>query len=233
MNDTNITQNIYTPLDFTASCEAVEIDKRIRNTMKSLQFSVLAMGLGLARIKVNYMYRELGFDTMSHYIYKLSDDTKMEKTSIYKWLYIGESYLMYQSELEQICFTDSDGPTKLPYLKRALEANDKQEVFEKIKTMTVREFATFSKGSLRVNTKPSPYVTMRGSRVYVDGRLAVRINRKLDNESYAFFRKIISIAGKAMEEGELILPVRLRDANEMSCYEARSRKLIERLRKGA
>jgi hypothetical protein len=228
-----IVQRIFTPLDFTASCEAAEIDKRIRNTIKSMRFSVLAMGLGLARIKTRDMYKELGFKSMAHYIQKLCDDTKMDRTSIYKWLYIGEAYLKHKDDLEQIGFTDNDGPTKLPYLKRALEANDKQEVFEKIKTMTVRKFAAFSKGSLRVNTKPIPYVTMRGSRVYVDGRLAVRINRKLDNESYAFFRKIISIAGKAMEEGELILPVRLRDAHEMSRYEASSRKLIERLRKGA
>ena len=71
----------------------------------------------------------------------------MDRTSLYKWLYIGEAYLKHQSELEQIGFNDSDGPTKLPYLKRALEINQEQEVFNNIKTMTVKEFAAFSKGS--------------------------------------------------------------------------------------
>ena len=141
----NIKPTVYTPLDFTASCEAAEIDKRIRSSIKSIRLSVLAMGLGLARIKTRQLYKELGYDSIAHYIQKLCDDTKMDRTNIYKWLYIGKAYLKYQNDLEQIGFNDSDGPTKLPYLERALEANQKKEVFEKVKIMSFREFVAFSK----------------------------------------------------------------------------------------
>ena len=218
-------------LDYAARGDAVEIDRGIRDTIKGIRLSILAMGLGLARIKTEHLYRELGCNSIAQYIHMLCDDTKMDRTSIYKWLYIGEAYIKYQSDLEQIGFTDNDGPTKLPYLERALEFNQKQEVFNNIKNMSVREFAAFSKNSAVKDTPARPFVTVRNHRVYVDGRLAVKINRRLDRKSYSYFRKLIRIAGKAMEDGEVILPVRLRNMDEAQRFERASGQLIANLRK--
>jgi hypothetical protein len=223
----------YIPLDYTASCRAAEIDKKLRDSIKSTRLSILAMGLGLARMKTGHLYRELGFECIAQYIHRLCDDTKMDRTSIYRWLYIGKAYLKYQYDLEQIGFTDNDGPSKLPYLEQALENHEKQEVYDKIKTMSVREFETFSKGNAESSSGARKFVTVRGHRVFVGGRLAVKINRKLDIKSYTFFRKIVRIAGKAMEDGDILLPVRLRDMSEVVRYERASRKLISRLRKNA
>ena len=218
------------PLDYAASGEAAEIDRGIRDTIKGIRLSILAMGLGLAGIKTKHLYKDLGCKNMAQYIQRLCEDTKMDRSSIYKWLNIGEAYLKHQSDLEQIDFNDSDGLTKLLYLERALEFNQKQNVYDNIKNMSVREFVTFSKSSSRQDIPGSPFVTVRNHRVYVDGRLAVRINRKLDKRAYFYFRKLIRAAGKAMEEGEVILPVRLRNMDEACRFEQASGKLISNLR---
>ena len=115
-------------LDYAGPDDAVEIDRSIRDSINSIRLSILAMGIGLAKIKTNRLYRKLGCKSMISYIRMLSADTKMDQNSIYKWLNIGTAYLKYQSDLEQIGFKDSDGPTKLPYLKRALEINKKEEL---------------------------------------------------------------------------------------------------------
>jgi hypothetical protein len=210
--------------------DAMDIDRGIRETIKGIRLSILAMGLGLAKIKEHCLYRELGFSSMAQYIQKLCDDTKMNQSSVFNWLYVGEAYQKYRNDLEQIDFNDSDGPTKLPYLERALGIYQKQEVFDKLKNLSVREFAAFSKGSAEKEAV-APYVTVRGNRVYVDGIPAVKINRRLGRRAFAYFKKVISIAGKAMEEGEIITLVRLRDRDEALRYEQASRRLIEKLRK--
>ena len=190
------------------------------------------MGLGLARIKTNHLYKDLGCNSIAQYIHRLCDDTKMDRSSIYRWLCVGEAYLKYQSDLEQVGFNESDGPTKLPYLEHALEINQKQEVFDSIKNMSVREFAAFSRGSSGKSAE-GPFVTVHGHRVYVGGILAVKINRRLDRRSYAYFKKVIREAGKAMEEGEVLLPLRLRDMKEALRFERAAMQLLDKLRKDA
>jgi hypothetical protein len=189
------------------------------------------MSLGLAKIKADCLYKELGCDSLAQYLKKLCDDAKMERTSVYKWLYIGEAYIKYQNDLEQIEFNEGDGATKLPYLEMALEKNPKQEVFENIKKMSLRDFITFSKGIPEEAVRP--FVTVQNHGIYIDGLLAVKINKKLDKRSYNYFRKVIRIAGRAMEDGEVILPVRLHSMDEASRYEPLSKSLLKKLRKGA
>ena len=60
----------------------------------------------------------------------------MTRTNIYNWVYIGEAYVKHQADLERIGFDDGDGPTKLPFLPRALEHHAKREVFRNVKEMS-------------------------------------------------------------------------------------------------
>jgi len=231
MNTTSIIPKEPIPLDYAESGEAVEIDRGIRDSIKGIRLSILAMGLGLARIKTKRLYRDLGYDNIAQYIHRLCDDTKMERSSIYNWMNIGAAYLKHQSDLEQIGFNDSDGLTKLIHLERALETNQKQNVFNNIKNMSVREFVAFSKRSSEKDFPDILFVTVRNRKVYVGGKLAVKINRGLDKKAYAYFKKVICVAGKAMEEGEVMFPVRLRDMDEARRFEQASGQLINRLRK--
>ena len=212
---------------YTYPGEAGDIDRGIRDTIKNIRLSILAMGMGLAKMRAKNLFRDLGFQSMTQYIQRLCDETKMDQRSVFNWLYIGEAYIKYQNDLEQIGFDDSDGPTKLPFLEQALEKNEKHDVFDNIKNMTVRDFITFSKGGSDVK----PFITVREGSIYINGVLAVKINKRLDKSTFTYFGKVNRIAGKTIEEGGILYPVRLRDRDELRRYQNASRYLLEKIRK--
>ena len=139
-------------LDYAESDNGAEIDRGIRETIKGIRLSILAMGLGLANMKAKSLYQNLGCRSITQYIRKLAEDTKMDSSAIFNWLCIGEVYLKHKNDLELAGFGDSDGPTKLPYLERALEGNEKQEVFDNIKNMSLREFIRFAKNKTAIES---------------------------------------------------------------------------------
>ena len=51
----------------------------------------------------------------------------MDRSTLLRWLNIGEMYLKYRSDLEKVGFSDADGPTKLIYMDHALAKNDKND----------------------------------------------------------------------------------------------------------
>ena len=217
------------PLDYAYSNVAAEIDTGIRETIKGIRVSILAMGMGLANIKEKGLYLDLNCNSMSQYVKKLCDETKMDRSSIFNWLHIGQAYIKYRNDLEKIGFSDNDGPTKLPYIERALETNRKQEVFKNIKDMSVREFKVFSKGETDEEEKGGK-ITVRDNEVYIGGTPVIQISDKLDAKTRAYFKKIMLIAGKAMQEGEIILPVRLYDTDELRRCERPILRLVKEMR---
>jgi hypothetical protein len=133
-------------LDYINSDNAAEIDTGIRETIKGIGMSILAMGMGLAKFKAKGLFIDLKYHSMNDYLEKLCDDMKIERSTAHNWLYIGEAYLKYRRELDKIEFSDADGPTKLPYVDRALELYEKREVFKNIKNMSVLAFKEYSRG---------------------------------------------------------------------------------------
>ena len=220
------------------STEAADIDRELRDTVKSMQLSILTMGIRLTRIKEERLYRELGFRSLSGYITKLSIECKMDRSSFFKWLSIGEAWRKYHHELEQIGFNDSDGPTKLPYIGRALEKMRKEEVFDNIKDMSVREFKALAGfharkspafGSTAESKTGKPgeekrikaigeKLIVQGNLVLIGGRQAMTLSSSLGKRTYAYFKKVILAAGKALENGGVILPVVLADMKEARCF---------------
>jgi hypothetical protein len=209
---------------------ALAVDREVRDSITVMRSSVLEMSLGLAKIKNECLYRELGFQFMSHYVARLCEETKMDRSSINKWLKIGQAYEKYREELERIGFGENDSPTKLRYLERALKNCQGDDVFAALKRMTVREFMAYSRGPAAEDEAERPFVEVKGDNVLVGGYLAVRINRELPVREIRYFKKVNAIAGRAMEEGEYIFPVRLRDWEEIARYEKFSEKLIAQLR---
>ena len=211
-------------LDYAASGVAAEIDRGIRETIKGIRLSVLAMGLGLANIKAKGLYRDLGCPTITQYIKKLSDDTKMDRGNIFNWLRIGETYHKYRSDLEEIGFSECDGPTKLPYLEKALKNNQKEEVFGNIKNMSLREFAGFAKKQNTVDDSTVNNrrwtVSEKGNSFYVDGKLAIIISSKMDRRAAAYFKKLIHVACETLAEEGVIVPVPVRNMREARRFEA-------------
>jgi hypothetical protein len=74
---------------------------------------------------------------------------EMERSGLHNWLYIGEAYLKYRTELEKVGLSDEDGPTKFPYVDRALALYQKKEVFRAVKDMSLWQFISFARGRPR------------------------------------------------------------------------------------
>jgi len=222
-------------LDYVNSDDPAEIDNGIRDTIKGFRLSVLAMGLGLVKIKSNKLFIKLGYKNMTKYLEGLSEDTKTERSSIYNWLSIGEAYIKYKNELDTIGFSDSDSPTKLPYLKRALAVREKQEVFGSIKKMSLREFINFSKGEIIEPPADMPYVNINGNIVYIEGKRAIILNKDLGRKTSAYFQKVINVACEALEKGGVIVPIYVRNMKEARRLQraAERMKAKIRLRQGA
>ena len=220
--------------DYAKPDNAADIDRNIRDAIKSIRLSILGMGLALAKMKAEKLYKDLGYSNISQYIEELSCDTQIDRSNIFRWLSIGEVYLKYREELESAGFCDEHGPTKLPYLERALEKNDTKTVFNNIKNMSVRDFISFAKDNTG-NDVPSIYsgkwvVTEKGNSFYVNGKLAAILSGKVDERVTAFFRKLIHAGCEALEREGVILPVVLKNRREANRYKALSEILKEKLR---
>jgi len=201
-------------LDYANSDDPAEIDSGIRDTIRGIRPSILEMGLGLAKIRSNRLFANLGHKSITSYIKCLSNDSKIDHSNVFNWLYMGEAYIKYRYELEKIGFSDSDGPTKLPYLERALAVRKKQDVFENIKTMSVREFINFAKGDFIARQSDMPYVIFSGNVVYIQGKRAIILNKNLNRRTTAFFIKVIEVACEALDKGGVIMPVFLRNMRD-------------------
>jgi hypothetical protein len=187
------------------------------------------MGIGLAKIKARGLYVDLHHRSMAKYIESLCDEFQMERSGLHNWLYIGEAWLKYRKDLEKVGFSDEDGPTKLPYVDRALTLYRKKDVFQAVKDMSLRQFISFARGEAEAPS-PESDIRVKGNQVYIGDRLAVTLDEDLDPKTRGYLEGVIVEAGKALEAGEVILPVRLYDMDELRRFERAAEKLKKELR---
>jgi hypothetical protein len=214
----------YFSLDYASSDDAVEIDAGIRETIRGIRLSILAMGIGLAKIKARGLYIDLKYHSMAKYIESLCEQTQMDRSSIHNWLYIGEAYIKYRKELEKVGFSDEDGPTKLPYVGRALALYQKKDVFKAVKDMSLRQFISFSRGEAPAAPEES-VIQVKGNQVYIRDRLAVTLDEGLDPKTRAYLEGVI------VEAGEVLYTTRLYDMDELRRFERAAEKLKKELRR--
>jgi hypothetical protein len=215
-------------LDYANSNDAGEIDAGIRETIKGIRLSVMAVGIGLARIKAGGLYIDLNYHSMAKYIESLCEEFHMERSGLHNWLYIGETFLKYRRELEKTGFSDQDGPTKLLHVERALALYQKRDVFRAVKEMTLRQFVSFSRGEA-----PAPeesVIRVKGNRVYIGDQLAVTLDEGLDSKTKSYFEGVITEAGEALEAGEILYTTRLYDRDELRKFERAAERLKKELR---
>jgi hypothetical protein len=217
-------------LDYANSDDAAEIDQGIRETIKGVRLSILAMGIGLAKIKAQGLYIDLRHHSMAQYLESLCEATKMDRSSLHNWLAIGEAYLKYRKELDRVGFSDEDGPTKLPYVDRALAIYRKQDVFRAVKDMSLRQFISFSRGEEGPAALEESAVRVRGNQVWIGDRLAVTLDEGLDPKTRSYFEGVITEAGEALEAGEMLYITRLYDREELRRFERAAEKLKKELR---
>ena len=222
-------------LDYANSNDATEIDTGIRETIKGVRLSILAMGLGLAKLKEKGLYIDLEnpetkkpFHSMNDYLEKLCDDMQIDRSTAHNWLHIGEAFIKYRKDLERIEFTDEDGPTKLPYVDNALEIHDKREVFRNLKDMSLRAFKDYSR--VEAAAAPPSKIKVVGNQLFVGKKLAVTLADELDPKTRAYLTNINVQAGEAMEAGEVLYTTRLYDMDELRRFERGAERLKKDLR---
>ena len=217
-------------LDCTVSENASEIDRGIRETIKGVRLSILAMGMGLAKLKAKGLYVDLGYHSMNDYLVKLCDDMQIERSTAHNWLYIGEAYIKYRKELERVDFSDEDGPTKLAYVDRALVVYDKREVFQNVKNMSLRKFKEYARGE-ESPEQPSK-IRVVGNQIFMGKELAVTFADGLDTKTKTYLSKITVQAGEALEAGEVLYTTRLYDMKELQKFDRRVENLKKEMRIG-
>jgi hypothetical protein len=215
-------------LDYANSDNAAEIDTGIRDTIKGIRLSILAMGLGLAKLKSKGLYVDLNFHSMNDYLESLCDEMKIERSTAHNWLYIGEAYIKYRRDLERIKFTDADGPTKLPYVDRALEIHEKREVFRKVKDSTLREFKEYAKGEETAASVSK--IRVVGNQLFIGKRVAVTFANELDSKTKRYLTDINVKAGEAFEAGKVLYTTRLYDMDELRRFERGAERLKKDMR---
>ena len=210
---------------------ALALDRVIRDSILNMGPPILTSCIGIAEMKVHSLYKDLGFTKMAQYIKGLTEEKRITKGKIYRWLYIGQEYLKYRETLEEIGFNNNHGPSKLLFLERALANREREDVLIKIKTLSCRDFSSYALGQSRDLNVPGPKKTNRKGLIIIKGKAAIRINPNLDNDSFNFLKRINRIAGKAIKDGEKVYYIRVKNIEEFERYERAFNKLIRRLRK--
>jgi len=212
-------------LDYAKSDDPAEIDQGIRETIRGVRISILTMGIGLARIKTEGLFRKLKFRSMSAYVDHLCEETEIDRSSIYSWLGMGEAYIKYGSELETIGFTDQDGPSKLPYLERALALGRKDEVFTNLKNMSLREFTDFAKSGNGTNPDAMPFLEIRGNTFYLQGQKAIIVNKNLGSKNTEMLTETVRVVCRALERGGTVVAVHLRSSKEADRFAIEAKRI--------
>ena len=218
--------------DFLGSSDPAVIDHGIRGTIKGIGASILATGLGLAKIKAEKLFSELGFKNITAYIEDLSKTYKYDRGNIFSWLKIGETYIKYRKELDDIGFTEGDSPTKLPFLEKALAIRPKEEVFDNLMIMTSKEFKVYARNKVSDKNKKVPFWEMHGNILFIEGRRAVIINTELGERNFKMLAAALRAACRALEKKGYLVAVHLRTLKEQRRFMVIARRGRAKMRKG-
>lgn len=216
-------------LDFAYSQDATEVDAGIRETIRGVKLSIMAMGIALYRVDVSGLFIDLGFKKFGEYIDHLAEDTGMARSGLYNWEYIGEAYIKHRSELDRIGFSDDDGPTKLPYLSRALEHYTKRDVFRNIKDMSKREFEEWSRGE-PPKKKKYKSIKIKGSQIFAGNSPLVSFEDGISPGDRRYYEGLLLEGAKAVDQNEVIGIFRFYDLEEKKRFERFYQRELKKLR---
>jgi len=220
-------------LDFAYSEDAAEIDTGIRSTITGVKVSIMAMGIALYRVDVGGLFYNLGFTKFGEYIDKLADDTGMARTTLYNWEYIGEAYIKHRADLDKVGFSDDDGPTKLPFLPRALANYSKREVFRAIKDKTKREFEEWSKGqNLQNNNNDNKYenVSIKANGIFAGKAPLISFAENISPKDRRYYEGLLMEGARAIKQNEYAKVYRFYDEDEARLFDRIYQRELKKIR---
>jgi hypothetical protein len=217
-------------LDFAYSSDANEVDVGIRETIRGVKLSIMAMGIALYRVDCDGLFIELGLRKFGAYVDKLAEETGMSRTTIYNWEYIGEAYLKHKTDLERIGFSDEDGATKLPYLAQALEYYPKKEVYKNLVAMSFRKFQDWSKGPVPAIENNHTNVKLNGDQILVGNDPLAVFSDNLAPEDRQYFQSWLIAAAEAKENNEYLRGYKFYDEQEANHFDKIYQRELRSLR---
>jgi hypothetical protein len=188
--------------------------------MRGMNLSAMAVSKALYRIYASGYYIELGYKSMGAYIDKLVEDTGYSRAVFYRWVETGGIAVKYHNELEKIAFSDDDGPSKLPYIPKALEHHPKKEVFKNAKEMSVRKFEAYAKGE-----KPPAFtisyknIEIRNGAVYVDDDHLINPAAALSPEDRRYVESLLLNAIQAKADNQYLRGYLFYDEKEAHTFD--------------
>ena len=214
------------------------LNRNILDTIKTIEYSIIYIGLGLVKIKTEKLFKNLGYKNMSAYVRYLVEITGKDRSSVYKWLQIGEIYTKFMEELTKAGFNSKDSSTKLPYLERALKINPEKEVYENIVKMSQREFSDYARGIKKIKDEPMENLKQdliekedeRGHIITYRGKESVKVYFRQGKEIYDRLILGIKLAYNSMDRKTYVLAAHLDNRKEYVKFEEIIMEAREKMR---
>ncbi len=110
----------------------------------------------------------------------------MSRQTMSDYKRIGEIYIEYKSQLQQVGFREEGNLHKLRYLPRALERHPQREVFTRLVRDSLRKFVAYANPEPENVTPPGrqrlPRIEITNRRISVDGKNILRFDPELRPE---------------------------------------------------
>ncbi len=173
------------PLDYLHSEDLNMIEQGIRETVKGVDFSNLVVALAFAKIDREALYIQAGCKSYLEYLDKAEERLNMSRQTMSDYKRIGEIYIEYKSQLQQIGFREEGNLHKLRYLPRALERHPQREVFTRLVRDSLRKFVAYASPDAPEAPAPRrhvPRIEISTSKIVVDGKNILRFDPELRPE---------------------------------------------------
>ena len=224
-------------LDYLIECmseimDPVMVNGNILDTIKTAELSILSLGLDLVKIRNHRLYEDLGHKNFSAYVQYLVTESQKTRSSIYKWLKIGEVYLKYKDKLLEIGFSPRDSLTKLPYLERALKNKPQKEVYDNLMKMKQKEFSKYAR-SITENTSKIVEETEDEYcyTFYYEEKEAVKVYKSMGENGINKMLPAVRLAFNMLKRGTFVWAVHLDTVKEWRMFKPmaiKARKEIKR-----
>jgi len=211
---------------------AKDLDQKIRNALSQKSDSNLPICLFLGEVSRDKLFLKLGFKSMRQYEIILSNELSIKLEKITSWKKTGKVFLTYKDDLEKAGFNESHKLSKLRHLNKALELHDKNDVFQKIITLSHKEFINYACGNEKntIVEKKDPSQSTKGI-FRLKGEAALTINPKIDPEIFSYLVRVNTLAFTAIRKKEKVYFMRVKDRAEFERFAKAFNRLIRRLRK--
>lgn len=132
---------------FLSSHDPHVLNDGIESALSNIKWSVLCVSIAMARIKIGYLYRDLGFNSFFAYCLHLSEKYGVSRSGCDNWAIVGEHYLRNLTSLRKIGFDEDFGINKLKFIDIATQNHGQYKALNNLKTLSAPEYYKWAEGS--------------------------------------------------------------------------------------